>query len=158
MRITVIVLFSAFYISYQPAGAQSFRADYESLVSLEKEFAEATEDVATALRDMAEATGEYRCINFVSRRLSHLSDVFAHYKFSVAIRDVVKDQEDREKVTALLMAQTELMQSDLKREHGRIKAIVALCSTVPMAVTKGTAVLTIIEKGEAVVRLIADKL
>ncbi len=107
MRISMIVLFSAAYIFCQPASGQSFRADYESLVSLGKEFSHAEQGVEAALRDVAENTGAHRCMNYIFQRSSHLKDIFAYYQFSVAIKEVVKDQEDREKVSALLKTHTD---------------------------------------------------
>ena len=158
LRISVIVLLSAFYSFCQPASAQSFKTDYDSLVSLEKDFSDAEEGVRAALQGKFDGNAEYRCVYLVLESSSHLKDIFVHYKFSVAIRDVVKTQEDSTKASAVLKTQTELMQSELKRYHRRLTNAMTICRTIPLAVTQATAVLTIIEKGQVVVKLIADKL
>jgi hypothetical protein len=158
LRISVIVLLSAFYSFCQPASAQSFKTDYDSLVSLEKDFSDAEEGVRAALQGKFDGNAEYRCVYLVLESSSHLKDIFVQYKFSVAIGDVIKDHEDREKVGALLKTQTDLMRSELERYHRRLKNAMTICSTIPLAVTKATELLTIVEKGEAVVKSIADKL
>jgi hypothetical protein len=158
LRISVIVLFSAVYMFCQPASAQTFGTEYESLVSLEKDFSEAEKGVEAALQGKFDGNAEYRCVSLVLESSSHLKDILSHYKFSVAIRNVVKDREDREQVSALLKTHTDLMQSELQRYHRRLTNAMIICRTIPLAVTQATAVLTIIEKGQAVVKLIADKL
>jgi hypothetical protein len=50
------------------------------------------------------------------------------------------------------------MQSELQRYHRRLTNGMIICQAIPLAVTKATELLTIVEKGEAVVKLIADKL
>jgi hypothetical protein len=159
VRIFGTVLFAVVYIFCQPpAHAQSFKTEYESLVSLEKDFSEAEQGFFAALQDKPDGNAEYRCVSLVLQSSSHLKDIFAQYKFSVSIRDAVKDQEDREKVSALLKTQTQLMQSELERYHRRLSNGMIICRDIPLSITKATELLTIVEKGEAVVKSIGDKL
>jgi hypothetical protein len=87
-----------------------------------------------------------------------LSGTFAHYKFSVAIMDVIKDQGDRQKGIELLKVQTDLVRGELQLRRKRINEVAGTCSKFPLVVAKGTEVLTVIKKGEAVVNSISNKL
>jgi hypothetical protein len=78
LRISLIVLLSAIFIFCHPAGGQNFKTEYESVVSLEKEFSEAEQGVGAALQGKFDGNAEYRCVSLVLDSSSHLKDIFAH--------------------------------------------------------------------------------
>jgi len=156
--LTGIVLSFAVCVLTQPASAQDFASDFQSLILLENEFKEVAKDVGASLQGKISKTSEaYDCLNSFKAAFE-LSEIFTHYKFSVAIMNGIKDRADREVGIEILKVQTELVQQELQVDRKRINEIVGTCSKFPLVVAKGTEVLTAIKKGEDVVKSIADKL
>ena len=154
-----------FIISFLTGSASAQGSDYRSLVSLENEFTEVAKDVIVSLQGMASSQGmtnrrgvEFDCLDVPLRLAFELGQTFTHYKYSVAILDVIKDQEDRQKAIELLKVQTDLVRGELQVHRKRMNEVVGTCSKFPLVVAKGTEVLTVIKKAEPVVKSIADKL
>src|SRR5262249_8101387 len=147
------VLAACTYVLSQPASAQDFASDYRSLVSLEKEFGQVLEDVGTSLRGMTNKLSvEFECLETSLWSVNGLEETFAQYKFSVAILDVIKDQADRKAGIELLKIQTNLVKDELQTHRKGLNRNLGVCSKFPLVVAKGTELLTVIKKAEAVVK------
>lgn len=141
------------------AKAELERSDHSVLVSLEKDFLDLGVDLRQNLHGIQDLAGvEYACIDSTFRGAQQMSDLFAQYKFSVGITDIIVDQNDRANAKRILKIATQLMITDIKIVRERINGALAACSRFPLAVAKGTELLRIMKKADSEVQSILGRI
>jgi hypothetical protein len=141
------------------AKAKLDRNDHSVLISLETDFSQLELDLRQNLHRIEDlASLEYACIDSTFRGAQRMSDLFAQYKFSVGITDIIVDQNDRANAKRILKIATQLAITEIKIVRERINGDLATCSRFPLAVAKGTELLRIMKKADSEVQSIFGRI
>jgi hypothetical protein len=141
------------------AGSQTFGQEFQSASRLEKEFEQLAVDVLGTLRGMPnKGSAEYACVDSSFRAAQHLNDIFAHYKFGIAMWSATLDDFEKGKVANILKLETTLVRDEIRITRARISGAIGTCSKFPLAVAKGSEVLNVMKKADDVAAAIAGKL
>lgn len=162
LRIPIIALFLLLLLCTLPNqgyGQTGTSKEYSALVATEAEFKQLTRDMTQTLRAMPDKQGgQYTCIASMMQKALAIDTALTYYKFSVAIKDLLTDDEDLRRTATVMKVQTDLLRNETGIYRDEFNGLIGVCSRSPLAVAKGQAILSTISRIDDILRSIADQL
>jgi hypothetical protein len=139
--------------------AQVGGPEFEAVLNSDKEFGQIARDVVGALRGMPNVSGlEHACVESALLGAKEMSSDFSHYKFAIAIWNVLRDEVDKMNAAKLLKIETKQIQDEIRIVRERVSSSLGTCSRFPLAIAKGTELLEALKRANGAIDMVSRKL
>jgi hypothetical protein len=136
-----IALIVAIILCAQPmrGTAQTAKSDESrDLDKVDAEFIQLGKDTTRTVRSIPSKTSlEYECMEKILDTVLEIGNSIGHYKFSVAIKNVLLDSGDLSRTKELLNIQTDMLQNEIIINRNSTNKLMGMCSRIPLAVGAG---------------------